>query len=147
MTAEARWDGDRTGRGIGDASGFADAATELVTAMRTPEWVAEEPESHLLPHLETACRELPLKLQSTAVADVGTFDVELDWQGDGDSVGQVRSAVYALLGSVAEAATYIRQRRQDGALVFEVVTGMVGEDIAFAPHGHALRVRVNLEGR
>jgi len=114
VNAEARWDGDRTGRGLGDAAAFADAATELVAAMRAPEWVAEEPEVHLLPHLETACRELPLKLQSTAIADDGTFDIELEWHGDGDSVGQVRSAVYGLLGSVAEKETYIRQRREDG---------------------------------
>jgi hypothetical protein len=147
VAAEARWEGDRTGRGIGDAAGFADAATELVAAMRTPEWVAEEPEAHLLPHLETACRQLPLKLESSAVADDGTFNVELEWHGDGDSVGQVRSAVYTLLGSVAETASYIRQRREDGALVFEVVTGMVGDDITFAPHGHALRLRVKLERR
>lgn len=113
--------------------------------MREPEWVAEEPEVHLLPHLETACRELPLKLESTAIADDGTFDIELEWHGDGESVGQVRSAVYALLGSVAETATYIRQRRVDGALVFDVVTGMIGDDIAFAPHGHALRLFVDLE--
>jgi hypothetical protein len=145
VNAEPRWDGDRTGRGIGDAAGFADAATELVAAMREPEWVAEEPEAHLLPHLETACRELPLKLESTAIADDGTFDIELEWHGDGESVGQVRSAVYALLGSVAETATYIRQRRVDGALVFDVVTGMIGDDIAFAPHGHALRLFVDLE--
>ncbi len=102
---------------------------------------------HLLPHLETASRELPLEVKSSAIADDGTFEVELAWRGEAGGVGEVRRAVYALLGSVAETATYVRQRREDGAPVFDVVTGMVGDDIAFAPHGHALRVRVNLERR
>jgi hypothetical protein len=58
--ADARWDGDVTGGGVGDAGAFADGADELVDSMRLADWVAEEPELHLLPHLRAACENLPL---------------------------------------------------------------------------------------
>jgi hypothetical protein len=58
-------------------------------------------------------------------------------------VGEVREAVYRLLGSVAETATYVRQRREPPTgLSFEVVTGIVDGDAAFAPHGHTLSLHV-----
>jgi hypothetical protein len=55
----------------------------------------------------------------------------------------VRAAMFALLGAIAEPATYVRQRRTDAdtTLVFEVVTGIVDE-APFAPHGHTLRLSV-----
>ena len=58
--------------------------------------------------------------------------------------------VFALVGSFAEVATYVRQRRStltpDGATtgefaVFEIVTGSPEEE-SFAPHGHTVRFRV-----
>jgi hypothetical protein len=64
-------------------------------------------------------------------------------------VGQARAAVFELIGQFAESATYIRQRRvsRDGdeapsVLQFEVGTGEVGEEIAFAPHGHTVLIDV-----
>jgi hypothetical protein len=50
MTAR-RWDDDERGEGVADAGAFAQGAEELVDAMRRPNWVAEQPEVHLLPHL------------------------------------------------------------------------------------------------
>jgi hypothetical protein len=55
-----------------------------------------------------------------------------------------------MLGSFAEIATYVRQRRVDpadasgGALLFEIVTGFLRSDTAFVPHGHSVRVSVFL---
>ena len=141
-----RWDGDERRRGIGDAASFAPAAAELVDAMRTDGWVAEDPEVHLRSHLERACGTLPLELGGTHVSADGTYDVDLVWRGDGQVIGAIRSAVFALAGSVAETATYFRQRRDDGALVFELVTGMIDDDSPFAPHGHAVRFRVAVGG-
>jgi hypothetical protein len=137
-----RWDGDSVGHGVADASAFASGADELVEAMREPQWVAEQPEVHLLPHLAEACRDSPFELVPTHLADDGSFEVELAWRGESDAVGAVRRAVYALVGSFAEPATYIRQRRSDGLLVFEVVTGLIGSDAHFTPHGHSIRLRV-----
>jgi hypothetical protein len=144
LSVGARWEGDSSGRGVGDAAAFAPGAEQLVEAMRKPAWVAEEPDVHLLPRLEAACRDLPLELKGVHTAEAGRFDVELAWRGT-DSVGEMRRAVYALLGSVAETVTYVRQRRSDGALVFDFVTGMGGDDSPFAPHGHAVCLRVELE--
>jgi hypothetical protein len=50
-----RWDTDTTGHGAGSAAQQVDAVEALIDAMRLPDWVAEEPEHHLLPHIERAC--------------------------------------------------------------------------------------------
>jgi hypothetical protein len=69
-------------------------------------------------------------------------------------VRAVRAAIYALIGEVAESATYIRQRRDEpvgdvdqpvggDSLFYEVATGMLGPDTRYVPHGHVLVLRVN----
>ena len=137
-----RWEGDERGRGIGDAREFVPGASELIDAMRTPGWVAEEPEAHLLPHLEAACARLPLELRAFQANEDGTFDVDVAWRGAADGVGVVREAIFALAGSIAESATYLRQRHDEGRLIFELVTGTIDADSPFAPHGHIVRLRV-----
>ncbi len=140
-----RWESDTRGRGVGEAEAFAGGAGELVAAMRTTDWVAEEPEAHLLPHLRAACDGLPLELEATRVLDDATFEVDLRWTGDEAGVGEVRRVVYALIGYVAEAATYVRQHSNgDGTLEFDLVTGLIGEGMPFAPHGHTVRFRIDL---
>ena len=141
-----RWDGDERGEGVGDATAFADGTVELVDAMRHPSWVAEEPEVHLFPHVEQACRGLPFEIEDACLAADRSFDLRLRWTEEERGVGQIRAAVFALVGSFAESATYVRQRRtptadNDEALLFEVVTGSL-DDGAFAPHGHTVRISV-----
>ena len=109
--------------------------------MREPGWVAEDPDVHLLPHLKRACEQLPFELADTRVDD-GVHVVRLAWKGE-RSIGQVRAAIFALLGSIAESATYVRQRNEDDELEYEVVTGMLA-DPHFAPHGHTLILRITL---
>jgi hypothetical protein len=70
--ADRRWDGDERGDGVADAGQFVDGVAELVAAMQQPRWVAEEPELHLLPHLEQACESLPLQIVTARAADDGT---------------------------------------------------------------------------
>ena len=53
----------------------------------------------------------------------------------------MRAAIFALVGSFAEVATYVRQRRSGNSVVFEIVTGSPEEE-SFAPHGHTVRLRV-----
>jgi hypothetical protein len=140
-----RWDGDTRVRGVADAGAFADGAADLLDSMRTPEWVAEEPEAHLLPHLRTACEALPLDVAGTRVLDDGTFEVDLAWTGEPDRRGEVQQAVFALAGSIAESASYVRAHSpENGSLTFELVTGMLGEDLAFDTHGHTVRFVVRL---
>jgi hypothetical protein len=147
--ATLRWDGDERGEGVADASPFAAGAVELVEAMRLATWVAEEPDLHLQPHLERVCRSLPLQLEDARSRADGTLEVSLRWTGERPREADVRAAVFSLVGSFAELATYVRQRRgedaDDGAttLVYEVVTGILDGETRFAPHGHTVRVRVS----
>jgi hypothetical protein len=140
---QRRWEGDSRGRGAADARFFAVGLAELADATGQAAWVAEELELHLLPHLRRACDTLPLELESAATAADGTFEIDLRWTGEQRAVGKRREAVFALLGSVAETSSYVRQRDSDsGELLFEVVTGMLEADTSFAPHGHTLRMLV-----
>jgi hypothetical protein len=142
-----RWENDERGEGVGDALAFVDGASELLAAMRRPNWVAEQPELHLLPHLELACESLPFRILDARTSDDGAYDVRLGWTGDEAGVGVVRASIFGLLGSIAEPCTYIRQRLTDAEdaspamLTFEVVTGIV-DQMPFKPHGHTLRLTV-----
>ena len=144
-----RWDGDERGEGVADAALFAAGALELVDAMQLAEWVAEEPAVHLQPHLERACSSLPLQLEDARSSADGTFEVSLRWTGETPPVGEVRAAVFSLVGSFAELATYVRQRGieeiddGDRTFLFEIVTGFVDGESRFAPHGHTVRVHVS----
>jgi hypothetical protein len=140
--AGRRWDDDVRGEGVADAGSFVAGAEELVDAMRRPNWVAEEPELHLLPHLQRSCESLPLELVGAQISEDGSYDVELRWTGETDRIGEVRAAVFALVGGFAEVYTYVRQRRDADAVVFEVVTGILGDESSFSPHGHAVRLIV-----
>lgn len=143
-----RWDGDNRGRGVDTAAQLLPGVGELVAAFSEPHWVAEEPEFHLLPHVEEWCRRNKrLEIRSAYVDSQGGYAIDLEWRGASMSVGEVRAAVFALIGSFAESATYVRQRRvpRDGAqgsLQFEVGTGELAPDAAFDPHGHVVMISV-----
>ena len=137
-----RWDGDERGEGVADAAAFAAGAEALLDAMRARNWVAEEPEAHLLPHLRRSLESLPLELLEARTSGDGSFDVDLRWTGERRRLGHARAAVFALVGSFAESATYVHQRSDDGVVRFEIVTGMLEGESAFAPHGHTLRIGV-----
>jgi hypothetical protein len=112
--------------------------------------VAEQPEIHLRPHVEAWCRhDQRLGLSDAHTDDTDAYIVELEWRGARGSVGEARAAVFALIGSFAECATYVRQRRVRGPgdgsamrLRFEVGTGELAPDSRFAPHGHAVVIDV-----
>jgi hypothetical protein len=100
---------------------------------------------------------LPLELLGAEVEEDAAYSVRLRWSGDARDLRAVRAAAFALVGAVAESATYVRQRRlaADGSVpdvdlpgagevVFEVVTGMLEPDTSFATHGHVLLLRVAL---
>ena len=140
---ERRWDIDERGHGVGDARTFVPGISELVEAMETSDWVAEDADAHLLPHLRRACESLPLELVDAVTTDDAVFEIHVAWTGPKNRAVEVRQAIYALIGSIAESATYIRQRDRDaGKLEFDVVTGMLASDTDFASHGHTLRIHV-----
>jgi hypothetical protein len=141
-----RWDEDTRGDGIADALPFVSEVEELVDAMTQSGWVAEEPELHLLPHLDRACESLPFELIGTTTSDDGVFRVSLRWSGP-ESVGAMRAAVFELVGSFAEHASFVRQLPRDEdteTLGFEVVTGILDGDGPFKGHGHTVAITVAL---
>lgn len=147
----ARWDGDDRGQGIGDAAQLVSGASDLVAAFTEPAWVAEQPELHLLPHIEAWCeRDGRLGLTDAYTNDADAYVLDLEWRDPAGSVGAARAAVFSLIGSFAESATYIRQHRVavDGGgsavrLQFEVGTGELAPDAGFEPHGHLVLINVD----
>jgi hypothetical protein len=145
-----RWDDDSRGHGIADAAQLVPGATELLASFEEPAWVAEHPELHLRPHIEAWCEHDPrVALIDARADDREAYVVELEWLGERGGVGQARAAVFELIGQFAESATYVRQRRVSrngdavaAVLQFELGTGEVGADIAFAPHGHTVLINV-----
>jgi hypothetical protein len=140
---QPRWDGDVRGRGIADGRRFSGELDEFNRIITSPGWVTEEPEAHLLPHLQTACARptADFALESSEVNPDGTLSVTLGLR-DKRGAGEIRAALFALLGQVAETATYVRERRKAGNatdVVFDVVTGIPPADGPFATHGHLLR--------
>jgi hypothetical protein len=107
-----RWDGDERGYGIGDADQLVLGANELVAAFREPAWVAEQPELHLRPHVEAWCeRDQRLLLTDAHTDEQNAYVLDFEWRAAPGSVGEVRAAVFCLIGQFAESATYVRQRR------------------------------------
>jgi hypothetical protein len=145
-----RWEGDQSGRGVGSAAQLLTGANELIAAFGRPDWVAEQPELHLLPHVEAWCRQdRRLALTGTHTDGSSAYVLDLEWRSTPGSVGAVRAAVFSLIGSFAESASYVRQRRvvsDDGGpaleLQFEVGTGELGSDARFVPHGHVVVINV-----
>jgi hypothetical protein len=145
-----RWDGDTRGHGVGDAGQLVAGTSELVAAFSQSMWVAEQPEIHLRPHVEAWCqRDQRLVLTDARTDDTDAYILDLVWRGALRSVGEARATVFSLVGSFAESATHVRQRRVkchgDGSpmkLQFEVGTGELAPDSKFAPHGHVVVVNV-----
>jgi hypothetical protein len=145
-----RWEGDTRGRGVGDALALVPGASDLLAAFSEPAWVAEDPEAHLRPHIEAWCRhDGRLALGDGHTDDSGAYVVDLEWRVPAAGVGETRAAVFSLIGSFAEAATYVRQRRALGdgddsamKLRFEVGTGELAPGTSFDPHGHVVIINV-----
>ena len=135
-----RWDVDTRGRGVASAAAFAPAGERLLAAMRLADWVAEDPDLHLLPHVRRLCDERGWDLRRAEVVDAV---LELEVVVGDASWGELRAAALTLVGSFAESHTLVVQRqRDDGGMDFEVTTGMLEGDGPFAPHGHTVRLRV-----
>ena len=140
----ARWDTDTRGRGVGDATQLVPGAHELISAFERPHWVAEDPELHLRPHVEAWCAaDGRLSLVGAHSDDLHAYALELEWRGSpAAGKGAVRAAVFSLIGSFAESATYVRQRRDGSGLRFEVGTGELA-DGRYESHGHVVLIDVS----
>ncbi len=133
---DRRWDTDERGRGIADGAALAPGVHELVDALSIEDWIAEDPETHLLRHIEHACGEGGLELLDHRL-DGAVFTVRIGWPGT-PRPAEARAAAFAIAGSFAESATSVRQR----GLSFEIVTGMLDPDTEFKSHGHLVRLEL-----
>jgi hypothetical protein len=134
-----RWDNDERGRGIASAAAFTPAIERLLAASREPDWVAEEPEHHLVSHVRRLCEARGWTLTAELEDAVLVLDVGLP---PGTERSELRVAGYALVGTFSEECTHLHQRDQNGAVELDVVTGMPDGFEQFAPHGHAVRLRI-----
>ena len=89
----------------------------------------------------------PLAIETTRTDDDATFEIESRWVGEpGPERWRVRAAAIALLGLIAESTSLIHESFDpDGVATYELVTGMLPDDTAFATHGHTLRLRVRVD--
>jgi hypothetical protein len=138
-----RWDGDRTGAGVSDGEAFAPPLRTLLDEMARPDWNTEQPEAHLLPHLERWCaREgSPFELRAASEEDT-LFVVDLD-TAQGTTSERVRELVYALISTIAEPTTVVVETREDEVDIFDVTLALTPRQSTFPKgHGHLVRLRV-----
>jgi hypothetical protein len=140
MAERRRWDIDERFVGVADASAASKDVERLLAMTSVPGWVTEDALGHLGPSCTAAAAMLGVELtRMEVVDDVLEIDVQ---EVTRDEPRAPRILAYGLMGSFAEAATHVRETRVDGAVVLDVVTGVLPGDSAFASHGHLVRVRL-----
>ncbi len=137
-----RWDIDESFTGIASGEALLPGVQDLAAHMRRAGWTAEDPDAHLLPHLEKVCSEdgSPWRNVRARLVDGGVYEVEVDHAG-GEAGDQmlIRDAM-RLLSVVAESSFHVRQV---DPTTIECVTGTLDGDGSYASHGHLIRLRVH----
>ncbi len=144
-----RWEGDERGSGTRDGRAFAGGVEAFRAAMLLAGWVAEDPQTHLLPQILAYFEGSSglLRLRRSDVID-DSLVVELE-APEGSRPAEIRRAVFAVAGSIAESSTFVREIRMDAAdqmRTFELSTGTLDGDSPFAGHGHTLKFLVTRRG-
>jgi hypothetical protein len=138
-----RWDSDKRGRGVANGGWIAPSVQRLLHALAEPDWVAEQPEDHLLPGLRSVI-DAPgsaWTLVETSFRE-GVFEVVLEWLRREPSLRLLRADAHTLIGSIAEGTTFVRQVIAGDAVEYQAATGLLDGDTPFRGHGHVLRLRV-----
>ena len=143
-TSEQRWETDTVGHGIANGQWIVPSVRQLLEALEAPDWIAEDPDLHLLPHLQRACTatDSPWQLDGTAFAG-GLYVVSLTWNGLDPRLSQLRADVYGLLGAIVEGTSFVRQRVGATTIDYEITTGLLEGDSPFVGHGHLVHLRVS----
>src|SRR5690349_20735646 len=117
-----RWDTDERRHGVASASGSLHALNELAELARSENWVAEDPERHLLPGLRDRVAISGLSLDEASVDGDGTLRVRLS-SASRLSRREIRQSVWSILGGAVELTIHVHETSADGSVIFEVVTG------------------------
>jgi hypothetical protein len=138
-----RWDIDERGHGVASAESAVPDLDRLRAAMLEPDWVTEDPEAHLLPHVQRLCAAGYWQLDRSAVVD-GVLEVDV--AAPRTPTATPRAVAFAVLGTFAEASTHVVEESTDVGRVVQLLatTGMLEGDGVFAPHGHTVRIRVRV---
>lgn len=139
-----RWDDDERGQGVADARDLLPSIAELASLAETPNWVAEEPDKHLLPGLRERIEISGLSLDAVEVRPGGELHVALS-SGTKLSRREIRQSVWSILGGAVEMSTLVRESHPEGKVVFDVVTGNPPGG-HFATHGHTMHIEVAQPG-
>jgi hypothetical protein len=144
VTPPRRWDTDTRGVGVGDAQRWRPTLDLVRELTERAGWIAEEPELHLLPHLEVASPNLGIA--GTAVEPSGELVVDLEWIGPTAADRRaIRTALFALVGAIGETVTVVLEPPASRGRELEVLTGVLPSEAGFATHGHTLRLRVSVD--
>jgi hypothetical protein len=141
---------DETGTGVADASTTSPRISALAEHASRANWVTEEPDLHLWPHLESAIEAdgSPWTEAEYTIDADGVLLVSLARRSDrGERApARLRADVLALIGTVVEGATYVEipQERPGADLVVDVVTGVLDDQTTFQSHGHTLRLVIEV---
>jgi hypothetical protein len=138
-----RWDTDERGHGVASGAFAVPDLDRLRAAMLEPDWVAEEPDAHLLPHIERLCAERGWAVDRAEVVDAA---LEVDVTARGAGTRSPYDVGFAIVGSFAEASTHVVEagRTDSRQVALLVTTGMLDGDGSFAPHGHTVLLRVRV---
>jgi hypothetical protein len=136
-----RWDTDTVGRGVASGRRALAELDRLRDALAEPDWIAEAPEAHLLAHISRAAAAQAAEIVRTA-AEPDLFTVHV--RARAANRRGLRELAFALVGSIAEASTLVREQPTAEGVAFDVATGMLSQDSEFAPHGHLVRLLITV---
>ena len=136
-----RWDADEIGHGGRDARAALPAIEQLALLAGEANWVAEDPEAHLLPGLRRRAETSGLSVDAVDVDSGGTLRVRLSFATK-LSRREIRESVWSMLGGVAELTSLVTESQSADSITFDVVTGIPPGDGHFATHGHTIRLEV-----
>ncbi|MFE3199175.1 hypothetical protein [Embleya sp. NPDC059237] len=137
-----RWDIDQRFTGIASGRALAPDVERLAAVLTREGWVTEDPDAHLLPHLQRACEESgsPWRLRGARLCEDGVYEVDVEATAESATPDlPIRDAI-TLLAPVAEASFAVRQVDRN---TVECVTGMLDGDGDYAAHGHLIRLRLH----
>lgn len=138
-----RWDGDENLRGIASGKMMSPQVERLLDLMAEPDWVAEDPNIHLYPHVMHSIEKIrSLEVIRAEEIPHGVYEVKLRWEPTDSDAPNLRSEIFSIIGSFAEVSTSVEQKVVGDEIHFEVVTGTPPEGSPFKSHGHLVRLRV-----